>query len=373
MMMQEAKFQSIADWIKKNIEDGVWKAGDRLPTENALAEQFGVSRQTVRRALDVLKAEKVIEKTQGSGTFVYGQSGRKNTQRQRNYTIAIISTYVDHYIFTSVLKGVEKILTSNGYMLQIFFTNDSIHHEKTILKNLIQRNDVDGIIVEPSKSALPNPNIPLYQELQNMGIPMINFHTGYPELQLPCVCLDDKKVAYDATELLIQAGHESIAGIFNAEDGQGRLRYSGFLKAMWDNHLRTDSKRTIWLDSDMLTRLKSIEEYLFDCMNEVTAVLCYNDEIAYEIINMAVKRGIRVPEDLSVVSIDDSDLASINSIPFTSFRHPKEALGRILGENMLRVIEDPDSDANYVFDSEPSIRQSIVPPVKKGFEFGGNI
>lgn len=364
-MAQRVKFQEIIDWIKEKVEEGKWKAGERIPTENELARQFGVSRQTVRHALDVLEAEKYVVRTQGSGTYVGPRAKVQREPREQHHNIAVISTYVDYYIFPHVLRGVESTLTSAGYTLQISFTNDSVHHERTILTNLIERNDVDGIIVEPAKSALPNPNMPLYRQLMDMNIPMIFFNASYPELSLPCVRIDDYETALKATELLIEAGHTRIAGIFNAEDGQGHLRYAGFLKALWDHHLRTDAKKTIWLDSDVIWNLQVIEDYLFDCLSDATGVVCYNDEVAYDVISLAQKRGIRIPEELSVVSIDDSNLASMCPVPITSFIYPKEELGRKLGENILKIIQDPSYDGNYLFQTKPALRASITRPASK--------
>jgi GntR family transcriptional regulator of arabinose operon len=74
---------------------------------------------------------------------------------------------------------------------------------------------------------------------------------------------------------------------------------------------------------------------------------------------MAQKRGIEIPEDLSVVSIDNSNLADICPVPFTSCFHPKEKLGIKAAENLLKMIEDPAYDGNYVFTSMPFYRESV--------------
>lgn len=364
-MSQVNKFQNIVDWVKSNIDGGIWKPGDRIPSENELSAKFGVSRQTVRRALDILAGEKLIQKSQGSGTFVRGAdlfpAGTSVQGTVQNRTvhnnIAVVCTFVDNYIFPGILKGMESVISASGYALQLSFTNDSIYREKTILENIIERNDIDGLIVEPAKSAILNPNLALYEKIEAMGIPILFFHAKYPDLSCPVVGMDDEQVGADATRLLLNAGHRKLAGIFHSEDEQGMKRYAGFIHELWNHNLSPDD--TIWLDADMIKNMDKLEDYIFESISGVTGVVCYNDEVAYKLITMAQQRGIRVPEELSVVGIDDSYLAVLSGVQITSFRHPHEELGVKTGENMLKMLKERSFDANYTFDSKPVIRDSI--------------
>ena len=76
---------------------------------------------------------------------------------------AVISTYVDSYIFPPVVRGIERVLSKRGYTTQIAFTGNRVSREQDILNNLIDKDIIDGLIVEPAKSALPNPNLHYYQ------------------------------------------------------------------------------------------------------------------------------------------------------------------------------------------------------------------
>lgn len=354
-MEREPKYQTIISWVQDMIRSGDLKEGDRLPSENDLCRRFKLSRQTVRHALEVLESQHLVVKVQGSGTYV-GDSG-KDRERPSYKNIAVISTYFDYYIFPPTLHGIESVLSKAGYTTRLAFTNDSVHHEKTILKTILERDDVDGIIVEPAKSAMPNPNLGLYRELLDRNIPILFFNASYPQLGQPCVRIDDALIAEKATDLLIEEGHTCIAAILNAEDGQGHFRYSGYLKAMWKHHLRTDARRTILLDSDMVKDMKMIEDYIMSCLDGVTGVVCYNDEVASQLLEIFGKRGISVPEDISVVGIDDANIARIKDL--SSVPHPKEELGRKAAENLLMMIQDPSFDGNYLFDAQPVRRGSV--------------
>jgi GntR family transcriptional regulator of arabinose operon len=273
--------------------------------------------------------------------------------------VAVISTFYESYIFPRTLRGIEKALSKSGYAMQVAFTDNDISKETKILQNLLEKNNIDGLIAEPSCGALPNGNIRFYRELLEHDIPIIFYNDAYPGLDVPCVRLDDEAIARDATKLLIEAGHKKIAGIFKLDDGQGRRRYSGYFNAMVDAKLKYNKENTIWIDTEFQKHICSQEEYIFERMKGCTAVVCYNDQVAKQVIDMCLKRNIRVPEDLSIVGIDNSDLSELCRVGITSFPHPLEALGEKVVYNLMRLMEDPTYDANYLFEAKPVIRESI--------------
>ncbi len=357
MTGQEPKYQRVITWIKENIESGNLKYGERIQSENELSEMFGLSRQTIRRATAELESQHILTRVQGSGTYIGDRIS--SVKRERHMNVAVMSTYLDGYIFPPTLKGIETTLAKSGYTTQLSFTDDRIMHEADILESLLEKGDIDGLIAEPAKSALPNPNLRLYKEFARRNIPVLFFNASYPSLHMPCVRIDDEGIAKAATDLLIRNGHKKIGGIFKCDDGQGQLRYYGYTQALLKSRLKTNSNYIIWVDNGTLENLSVIEDYIFDRLKECSAVVCYNDEAAFQLIGMALKKGLRVPEDVSIVSFDDSELARISPVPFTSFAHPKELLGRKAAENLIRMIEEPGFDGNYLFKSEPVFRNSI--------------
>ena len=356
MAVQEAKYQKVVNWILEEIEAGRLQTGDRLMSEEKMSEKFGLCRQTIRRATRELVDRNIVTRVQGSGTYIGDVSSRR---KERHMNVAVVSTFYESYIFPPTLRGIEKALSKAEYAMQVSFTDNKVENETGVLKAILQKDNIDGLIVEPSNGMLPNPNIKYYQEIMDRHIPLIFFNDVYPKLQVPCVRLDDEGIAKKATELLIHAGHKKIAGIFKMDDGQGSRRFSGYAQALMDAELKYDSRNVIWIDTVAQLDLKELEEYLFLRMKGCTGVVCYNDQVAMQIIDLALNRGIRVPEDLSVVSIDDSNLAEICKVPFTSFPHPKEKLGEKVAENLLKMIENPMFNGDYIFGSKPVVRNSI--------------
>lgn len=360
MQGQDAKYQKVVDWVRQNIENGTFRPGDRLMSENEMSEKFGLSRQTIRRATGELVNQKLVTRLQGSGTYIGDRLPDSLQGSRRFMNIAVISTFNESYIFPGILKGIAGALTEKGYATQVFFTDNRLYREQAILEQLLEKDNIDGLIVEPVKSALPNPNLPLYRKLLDRSIPVICFNTFYRDLKVPCVRIDDTRAAFMATEILLQAGHERIGGIFKADDGQGALRYQGFLEAMHKAGRRPSQDSVLWLDTPAASDMNRFGDYLFSRFEGCTGIVCYNDQIAYQLIQMALERGIKVPEELSAVGIDDSYLAGVCKVPFTSVLHPKEHLGRKVAENLLQMIHDPGYDGNCLMDVEPVYRESVA-------------
>lgn len=358
MRTREPKYIAIVKWIEDKVVKNEFKSGSKLYSENELSKMFHLSRQTVRHAIDVLEQKKLLIRVQGSGTYI--SSNRSFiTSDKKTMNIAVISTYVDSYIFPNIIKGIEKILSREGYIVQIAFTNNKIERERCIIQNILEKDNIDGLIVEATKSAIPNPNISYYEELMKRNIPVIFFNSYYKELKAPHVSLDDKLSAKKATDYLIKKGHKKIAAIFKADDGQGHLRYAGYVEAMLEADLMLDDKSIIWLDTEGVRELKEEKNQIINRIGNCTAVFCYNDEVAFLLVEICQKEGIQIPRELSMISIDNSDLAELSEIPFTSIPHPGEELGKKVASNLIEMVANSTFDGNYEFRTDIVERQSV--------------
>lgn len=357
MSAQEAKYKVVYNWVMENIRGGQLTMGSRLPSENELSQQFGLSRQTVRHAIDILEQQKLVTRVRGSGTYVGGEG--KCVRQERYMNIAVISTYVDSYVFPSVLRGIESVLSKKGYTTQIAFTGNKVSKEQEILSSLIEKDMIDGLIVEPAKSALPNPNLHFYRQLMERNLPILCFNCSYPELGLPLVAMNDIEVGKKAVEYLVRAGHRNIGGLFKCDDGQGRLRYKGFMQGMSEAGLKVKDKSVVWVDTESMADMELWQDYLFTRLEDVTALVCYNDEAAYILSGLCGKRGIRIPDRLSLMGVDNSELSTLADVPITSLPYPMEELGKKAAENIVKMIENPCFDGNYLFDSDVIERESV--------------
>lgn len=350
------KYLELVGWIREQIETKELGPGRKLYSENTLKEMFGVSRQTVRHAIGILENEGVVRRVRGSGTFINDNRLANLTRRMR---VSVVTTYVDGYIFPRTIQGIEDVLLEAGYSVQIAFTNNQHEREKTILEDIISRDEVSGLIVEPTKSGVPNPNLRLYQEIRKRRIPVVFINSCYPQLKIPHVSINDHMTGWKITKYLISMGHRKIGGIFKLDDRQGQLRFSGFMDAMFDAGLSVGDGQVVWVDTEEKQHLDKSESKVLERFKDCTAVFCYNDEVAYGLLGIYKRHGIRVPEDVSVASVDNSELALLGDVPLVSAPHPMEKLGGKAAENLLRMIKDPGFDANYEFDVEIVKRASV--------------
>lgn len=353
---KQHKYEELINYIENGIADGALKPGDKMYSENQLTGMFGISRQTVRKAIGILEEEGIVHRVRGSGTYI---SSEHRENREQCNRIAVITTYVDSYIFPKTIQGIERKLFERGYTVQIAFTNNTLEREKTIVEDLLDKGDVAGIIVEGTKSGLPNPNLRLYRQLIRQEIPILFINSYYPELEVPHVSLDDVGAARRAVEYLIERGHRDIGAVLKLDDGQGRLRYLGYLQAMEAAGLTVTDSRMVWIDTDESKQLAFCADRLLPRLESCTAVLCYNDQVAFQLIQLLQERGIRVPEQLSVISIDDSDLARHSEVPITSLPHPKEKLGEKAAESLLSLMAGK-RDVTCEFDTRIVERSSVM-------------
>ena len=242
--MDNYKYLMIVDWVKDRIVSDNLKPNDRFLTEKQLCEIHGVSRQTVRQALMKLESENVLVRVRGSGTFVGGRADIPSAASVKG-NIGVVSTYFSDYIFPHIVTGIEGVLNNCGCTMQLAITHNQVSEERQALESMLA-NGVQGLIIEPSKSALPNPNKELYDKFRANNIPIVFFNAKYPWSDFPCVAMDDEAAGRIVTDHLFDCGHKKISGIFALDDIQGHKRYGGFLRSCIEHDVRTAEKDVLW-------------------------------------------------------------------------------------------------------------------------------
>ena len=356
MEKSHSKYMELVNWIEEQIAAKRFLPGQKMCSENELKDMFHVSRQTIRHAISILENEGVLVRRQGSGTYI---SDKRQTNLENRTRISVVTTYVDGYIFPKTIQGIENVLFERGYSVQIAFTNNQTSREKTILEDILSRDEVAGVIMETTKSGIPNPNLSLYEELQGRGIPVLFINSFYPLLSIPHVSLNDRMAGRKAAEHLIEMGHSAIGGIFKLDDGQGHMRYAGYLEALLDAGMEIDDSHVVWIDTINMQNLDECSDRILSRLKGCTAAICYNDQVAFGLLEILKKNHIKVPEDLSIVSIDDSELAVLGDIALTSIPHPMDRLGEKAAVNLLQMINNGSQEGTFEFDAEVVCRDSV--------------
>lgn len=354
MKKQKPKYIQIKEKIFDMIKEDNLQEGDKLPSEHALQEKFSSSRHTIRAALSELELEGIIYKEHGLGSFVANQ---KNNYK----TIGVITTYLSEYIFPTIIRGIEYEITKSGHTLILASTDNDIALEEQALKMMMSRN-VDAIIVEPTKSAYFNPNISLYLRLKKKGVPIMMLNAFYEEINFPYVILDDFAAGYKATQHLIQAGHKQIGGIFKIDDRQGKERLRGFIQACVDHEIKYSPEALFVFETENYREVleKKVRTMIEKENKNFSGLVLYNDKVCLDVLRIIWSQGDSCPEDLSLVSHDNSNLTTVSETKVSSINHPKVEMGRYAAKEILQAIEDPSYEMkSKIYEATLCLRNSV--------------
>lgn len=363
---QMTKYNMVKEKITEWVTSGKVKPGDKIYSENELVKMFGVSRHTIRQAVGDLVHEGWLYREQGAGTFVsHRQTPSANSSISSikgTKNIGVITTYISDYIFPSIIKGIESYLTTKGYSLTFACTDNDVEKEKQCLQTMLSRN-VDGLIVEPTKSSTFNPNINFYLELEQNQIPYLMINQFYSQLSPPHLIVDDELGGFIATEHLIKLGHQRIIGLFKSDDLQGINRMKGFIQAYKEFSVPffPDMVINYSTENQVHFPLEKLKE-LFDSHDKPTAIVCYNDQLAIQVIHFLRSLNLTIPEDVSIIGYDDSFLTEASEVKLTSVSHPKMEMGMEAAKWIVDAVEKKNSvPPSVVYKPKLVIRNSTGP------------
>jgi GntR family transcriptional regulator of arabinose operon len=346
------KYSQLRNYLKKQMQQREINYEQQLPSENALAQQFKMSRHTVREALGDLENQGWIRREQGRGTFcIYSE---KLSEKK----IAVITTYISDYIFPTLIRGIEEILSCSGYTLILANTSNDKGKEAQCLENLLKQ-DIAGLIIEPTKSSKENTSLSYFKEFEQRGIPYIFLHALYADLDPAYIIMDDQKGGYMATKYLLQLGHHEIVGIFKTDDLQGLKRQAGFETALIEHKIALKPEFLgNYVTEQLLSYPYQYAKNLLDKGPRPTAIVCYNDQIALKVMEAIRDEGLRIPDDISVIGYDDSSLAIASEVKLTTIKHPKAEMGRQVARFIIDMVEKRVKKPRFIYQPELVIRNS---------------
>ena len=160
------------------------------------------------------------------------------------------------------------------------------------------------------------------------GLPTVVLNHYLQDLPVSCVAIDNWTAAERVVDYLVKLGHREIATITGDLKTQAGLdRLDGFIKAMKERQLPVRDEYIRFGDFSVPSA-RTAAEALLGLKNRPTAVFVGSDEMALEVINVALAKGVRVPEELSVIGFDDNPIARNSRVPLTTVRQPLTQMGK---------------------------------------------
>lgn len=360
--LMKNKYDIVKNDLKSSIVSGTYAIGSKLPSESALMARYQVSRFTVRRAASDLENDHYIYRVQGDGMYVDDWQKKREAVTSKAPSIGVITTHLANYIFPNIISGIDRVVSDEGYNLVISNTHNSHVRERSSLSKMIDAG-VKGLIVEPTLSALPNPNLDLYDKIKHLNIPIIFINAHYEDMDFPYLEMDDKQSEQLLIEYLMSQGHHRILGAFKVDDIQGVHRMKGFYQAYQNHPDIINQSRVIMFQSDEMAGLdfQTKIETMLASKDRPTAIAMYNDELAIKIMNMIQSLDLSIPEDVSLVGFDDYQLSQYMSPSLTTAVHAKNKMGYDAAKTLFKLIKK-ESVESIIYEPKLIYRESVLPP-----------
>lgn len=339
-----ALYKAVKEDILRKITSANMPAHEKLPSESAIAKEYGVSKMVGKMALNALEEEGYIYRKPRSGSYISerdpadekAQDGL-SADPHKNF-VGVIVPQFDPYC-TEIVAGLERYFLQTGYDIVLRLSRGSPQLEEDALKELSALSCVAGIVLFPTSRRFCGDQL-LRMQLDRYPIVLID--TIFRELSLDSVSHDHYKGAFDMTNYLIDMGHEKIcfltSAISEAYSRQERVR--GFQDAILGRDMIYD-KRMVYEFG-----IEETEEQYKNFLDriagdDISCVFCGDDYIAIGLLNEALSRGIRVPEELSIAGYTDNVFLSYMSIGITTVRQPVNRFCKEVAALLMRRIEDP--------------------------------
>ena len=309
-----------------------------------IARELGISASTVSRALkdhpDISVETKRAVNELAERLSYQPNAVALSLKHSRSNTIGVIIPEIVHYFFSSVISGIEDVAYEAGFTVIICQSNEMYNREVSNAKAL-RSHRVDGVLVSVSKETN---NYSHLKYLQDGNIPLVFFDRIVAEIQSDCVIIDDKDAAYRATKHMIEAGRKRIAH-FAAPQNLiiGRDRKEGYLEALREANISIDQKLII--EADSFEKARNAMNELIDTGNPPDGVFAVNDLTAIGAMQTIQKRGLKIPNDISVVGFSDGRFSGITEPNLTSVDQHGYEMGTIACEMLIQRIMNKDTDA----------------------------
>lgn len=312
----------------------------KRPTIVDVARLAGVSKATVARVVngqDDIVSEQTRQRVMAAvSQLAYERNAVAGSLRtDKTYMIALSIPDITNPYWPEVARGVQDTLEVQGYAVMTANSDWDAGRELNYLK-LVRRNRFDGLIINPTATAQ-------HATFHGLNVPLVMLGTADAYLDYDAVGSDSEAGQQDALAFLYQLGHRRI-GLITGFSMRGRTmsRYNTYVSFLASRGLR--------LDSDLIAHRKFTIQGGMDAMAQLlalsappTAVFAANDILAIGALQTAHAQGWRVPEDISIVGMDDIYAAAATSPPLTTVRKPKYETGAEAAKLLLARINGDQS------------------------------
>lgn len=304
-----------------------------------IAERVGVSVSTVSRVLNgkakkyrissetQLKVEEAALKLQYKPNTL-----ARGLRLSKTHTIGLVVPDVANPFFATVANSIQNQAQLQGYSIAICATNEDLEMELKYIDLLLGKR-VDGLIVMPVGQEFDH-----FKPLIGQDFPLVILDRIAEGLEVASVEVDNYAGSFSAVEHIIKMGHRNIAIIEGLRSTKvAKNRFEGFRDALFQYHLPMDENLIRGNDFRMNNGYFGTME-LLDLDSPPTAIFATSNLITLGTLKAVTERGLCIPEDISLVAFDNSDLAPYLISPLTTVAQPTEQMGKVAVETLMGII-----------------------------------
>ncbi|MEO8660751.1 MAG: GntR family transcriptional regulator [Bryobacteraceae bacterium] len=357
---REPKYKKVLESLASDIRGGKYKPGQKLPSESALIQQFGTSRITVGHALRELTQRGMIRRVAGSGSFVKIDS----PQGDDLLFGLLIPNLGETEIFGPICQGMAAARPATPHAL-LWGQTDSTAADKgeqalRLCRQFITHK-VAGVFFAPLEldAAKDRINQEIAARLDAAGIPVVLLDhdvVSFPQRSgHDLIGVDNRRAAYLATEHLLELGCRRIGFVgLSGAAPTVEARIAGYREALFSHDAAVDLV--------LVQRLPAITPAAVRAMLNATrakAFVCANDRTAGTLMQVLLELGLRIPQDIRIVGMDDVEYASLLPVPLTTIHQPCREIGEAAVEAMVERIAHPGLPArDILLDCQLVVRKS---------------
>ena len=349
-----AKYEIVKNQLLSMIDSGELKPGDRIPSEQELADEFSVSVSTTRKALLDLARDGVICRIKKKGTFVSEPAdvSPKSAPGEKVVSFLLPLCARSDNKLMQYVHGAQNYFSAHGYSMLIEATEDKIVLENMLIDQIIEKRPA-GLLLFPTN---PAKNAEYFTRLRQSRIPFVLIDRYPEDFPVNTVTCNNFDGAFQATEHLIQLGHEKILFVTCTPSNQAeKVRHNGYCHAMETHNLPENFPvLTCWQKEEICQQIRS---------EHFTALVCANDYAALESLKSLTEAGITVPGDVSVIGFDGQEATRYVTPALTTVIQPFYEIGAEAARRLVELIETSTKYITHtVLPVTLDIRQSTVQP-----------
>jgi DNA-binding LacI/PurR family transcriptional regulator len=354
-----------------------FKQGDKLPKVNELSKKLKTSEYAAERAMTELSAEGLVQRKPRFGSVLVDRIEKISTVNSLTDTrsIAFMADELESFLSSETMRGVEAHCRQQKISLSLLNSNYSSETEEELIRNLAN-NHCSGAVVRVGEHMV---NLRILEDMIPPGFPVVLVDRSDEDLRFPCVKMNQEEAGYEATKHLIDLGHRRIAHLTYDDTSRPLLkemqkRKDGYQRALEESGIEFHPEYI--QGGTLFTAGEEPSPTYYNAlgyapMNRLllqkekpTAVFLLHFHFVFGALKAIADHGLRVPEDISLICIDNEPVASHLNPSITVYAQPLREIGAKASELLADMINGNKPQEKYYRLPGHLIQRGSTAPVK---------